>query len=152
MKKLFISFVITIASLMACTSLGQVCEAEKGSQNVSQGNYDEAFDQLRFCEDKAEVSGLVLGQLATLYGYFGYGDFSTPRQRMQKVYDLNERAALLGDEDSISTMAAIYESGEPAIGLSADAKKAECLNELVDRSDTFTTSMVMNCLKNEPID
>lgn len=130
-----------------CQALAYQCNQELGNENVSSGSYDSAFDQLKGCENVKSVTGLTLGQLAVLYSYFGYGNFTSEAKRAEKIYGLYVRSAMKGNEDSVQSLISIFESGEPLILLSPDRQKAECLSKLVPTTEGYKADDVSHCLE-----
>tara|TARA_B100000768_G_C11182194_1_gene333448 strand:- start:471 stop:914 length:444 start_codon:yes stop_codon:yes gene_type:complete len=130
----------------ACNSQDYQCKQKEGNLSLSNGNYDAAFDQLKDCEDVDNVTDLTLGQLAVLYGHFGYGEFEGKKSRARKVYDLYIRSALKGNEDAISSILSMFESGEPLISLKPQKEKSACLRALLDSDAKYKSKQVSACL------
>lgn len=134
-------------SFFSCSCLAEKsdCDQSKGGELLAQGKYDQAFTNLKGCEVDGGVTGLTLGQLAVLYGEFGYGNFNSTVERAQKVYDLYLASAMKGNEDAILSLVSMLENGEPLISLVSQPSKASCLQDLLD-SEAYTIKQIKVCM------
>jgi hypothetical protein len=139
--------VIAFTSLAstACYSLNDECRQNVGNRLVSEAKYSEGFKLLKFCENDQSVTGLTLGQLAVLYGDFGFGEFKTKKERAQKIYDLYLMAAAKGNEDAVMTLISIFDSGEPLILLAPNPSVSECLSVLAD-AENYQAEKINGCI------
>lgn len=128
MKMIGLTFLLITAFQNAPSA--QQCDQVMGNKRFSDGDKQAAFEALYDCESDDNATGLSLGQLGFLY-VSGYGIVSTNEGRAAKAFHLFRRAAKLGNVDAITTVARIYESGEPSIKVKASPKTALCLDELV---------------------
>lgn len=128
MKRIGLAFLL-VTSLPQAAGAGG-CDQVSGNKSFTDGDKQAAFDALYDCEFDDKVSGLSLGQLGFLY-ISGYGIVSTDKARATKAFQLFRRAAKLGNVDAVTTVARIYESGDPMIGVKASPKTASCLDNLV---------------------
>lgn len=120
------------------------CNQLKGSELLAQGKYEQAFFNLKNCEDDPSVIGLSLGQLAVLYER-GYGDFNSAVERAQKIYNLYLASAMKGNEDAVLSLVSMLENGEPFISLASQPSKASCLQKLLD-SKGYTIKQIKDCM------
>lgn len=140
-------FLLFVIFCSACSAQVHKCEESVGNKKVSRGLYKDAFELLKGCEDVQGVSALTLGQLAVMYGEFGFGEFEGKEDRAEKVYKLYVKSAIKGNEDSIFSVISILDSGEPLLSLEPQKEKADCLREIVDRGGEYDKSTIMSCLQ-----
>lgn len=147
MRRIVFAFFLLAASFQ-CALGTQECDQATGNQKFSEGDDQAAFKALYDCELSDNVTGLSLAQSGFLY-IRGFGVVSTDKARVVKYFQLFRRAAKLGNVDAITTVARIYESGDPSIKVKASPKTARCLDELVSsgsRNAIVPMAKVAKCL------
>lgn len=138
MKYIFISL-LPIFSLDAC-------EEARGNDFFKQGDYKKAFIFLRSCNEKIEMSGLSLSQLAVFFGYFREGTFENEKARKLEVSSLYRKSIKNGYFQSLDYFRDLFRNGDKDLNLKADENIEECLNEINDENSNIFARFE-SCLK-----
>ena len=132
---------------------GLLCDEEWAGILFQQENYESAFHVLRECENSSdEASASALTALAVLYLMEDIPGLGSTREREQKSWDLMEKAALTGNEDSVVSLARMYINGSPQLGFEPEREVGICLLDLtandadLDEDELVKRNSVVHCL------
>ena len=112
---------------------------------VQSGNLNSAFEALRACETKKNLSAETLTHLAMLYGSLDYYDLSE-EEALKKVWLLLHRAAALGHKQALESVIRLYAQGEPGLSVRKSAKKQQCLERIAKTNKLDRQKAVKKCL------
>ena len=131
----------------SCLAEVDVCNPEKANAYLDERKYKFAFEFLKNCENSSKETAEILSQLAFLHRKsFGLGDFKTDRERVKKAYELYLKAALKGNELSISIIKGVFEHGDQMLDLKKEPEKALCLEKLLSQDD-YTFEEIKCCIE-----
>ena len=98
---------------------------------LQSGDPQQAFELLKLCENDPDASPDALILLASFYEDDEFNGDDEKRARLTKAWELFERAALMGDEDAILTLATMYAVGSEGLGFGPELNVADCLLDVV---------------------
>ena len=116
--------------LSSCTSLA--CDESLVTKAIQDGDPQLGFELLKECESHESVSPDALVLLAFFYQDDEFNGEGDRRDRLLRAWNLVERAALMGNEDAIDTLATMYSVGDEELGFGPDEEIADCLLKSAD--------------------
>ena len=144
----FESAIATLILIMLVCPIAQAgyCDEQNGAMYVQSGNLDSAFEALRACEKKKDVSAETLTHIAMLYGSLDYYDVSE-EEALKKVWLLLHRAAALGHKEALEAVIRLYAQGEPSLSVRKKDKKQQCLEQIGESNKKDHQKAFEKCFK-----
>lgn len=133
------------AAAHASASKALACDQERGLAEYVASDFPEAVRHLEGCGVGPEVSNGTLVALVTMYEA---GHYRAPDKKItETMFELLRRDALLGNEDAIFSLAGIFASGEPLLGIAPQEAKEKCLLDIAQSADPYRKEAVEACLE-----
>ena len=149
LKRLRAILLFVLFVLSGCSKDTALCEQEMGLRKYEEGDKAAAYEHLRHCETRDDITGDTLFTLAVLVDSGDFGQYASEELRNLKVSGLYLLAALKEDRRAIRWYSEIYRLRYERDREFKHALLADCLEEAVNLENGKRRPEVYRCLKDE---